>query len=225
MSSRLNPITGDIANVSPPNRGTSRSWLRGLYVPTQGYPPNVSAIVLTTKPYLASSIQAQAFMMEPIGPVLVTKGVEVFADVDYHFLQEPAMIEEVEFGNALSRASGAIVGDIDALIAGKEDETKPTEFAYANARRVVESAYGKAFGKAKMPRGIFPKPLVTTDDAGGIRLLWHEGARQIRLNFGASDSRKTYLYFQVEAQHGIDHGVEPLDEDNLATRLAWLTGK
>jgi len=30
---------------------------------------------------------------------------------------------------------------------------------------------------------------------------------------------KTYLYFEA----GLNHGVEPLDEEHLATRLAWLT--
>jgi len=154
-------------------------------------------------------------------PVLNLADVE-FVSVDYSadFLQEPIVTKEIEIKNFPSRARDAIVHDMDELMAGKEDEEKPTEYAYANARRIIESAYGKA----KIASGVsttVPKPLATTDDVGGIRLLWNLGAKNVRLNFGADDDRQTYLYFEA----GLNHGVEPLDEEHLATRLAWLTAR
>src|SRR5262249_41702899 len=133
---------------------------------------------------------------------------------------EPFVLKGTQTKTATLRLSDIIVHDIDELMAGKEDEEKPTVFAYSNARSVIESACGKASTTDKI-NPMLPKPLATTDDVGGIRLLWNLGLRNIRLNFGAAPDRQSYLYYEA----GLDHGVEPLDDENLVKRLDWLTGK
>jgi hypothetical protein len=200
------------------NEGSRPSSTQDVF--SQGYPPNASASVVTIN-LPPSNLE---LVSEPVELRLeFAERIDFFRD-NLYFFQVPFVSKETKISPAI-RPSDLIVHDLDELMAGKEDETKPTEFAYANARKVVESAYGRAFSKTRISYFMFPKPVVTTDDAGGIRLLWHEGAKQIRLNIGSAADRKTYLYFQAETQHGIDHGVEPLDKDNLATRLAWLTDK
>jgi hypothetical protein len=128
--------------------------------------------------------------------------------------------KETKIKNPAIRPSDVIVHDIDELMAGKEDEAKPSNFAYTYARRVIESAYGKAKITGSVPT-LLPKPLATTDDLGGIRLLWNLGAKNVRLNFGAAQDRQSYLYYEA----GQVHGVEPLDEDHVVEKLAWLTAR
>jgi len=118
-----------------------------------------------------------------------------------------------------SNLSSLVTSEIDKLAAGVEDETIPTEFAHNNARRTVEAAYQileRKFGIAER----IPAPTLTTDDAGGIRLGWRSGAKQVRVNFGAAPepANQTYLYFESP----IEHRVENLDTENLAERLSWL---
>jgi hypothetical protein len=123
-------------------------------------------------------------------------------------------------------ANAPVVREIDAVRAGSEDEVVPTDFAYMSARSVVESAYGqlpktlKDLKRQYLPL-LIPSPLVTTDDVGGIRLLWRAGNRQVRANFGARPDLRSYLYFES----GLEHDMEPLDAQHLAGRLAWLTGR
>jgi hypothetical protein len=120
--------------------------------------------------------------------------------------------------------TASVVAEIDALLANKEDEIVPTMYAFTRARGLVEAAYGevdrlrvirKQFG---VP-AIFPKPIATTDDRGGIRVSWRAENKQVRANFGADAQLRSYVYFESP----LAHGVEPLDAEHLAGRFAWLT--
>jgi hypothetical protein len=131
---------------------------------------------------------------------------------------QAAMIEQ-QAGprSAQLEAASAVVARIDDL-AVAEDEVKPSEYAYARARSIVESAYGQIRAPRNVPE-VVPEALATTDEMGGIRLAWRLGTRQIRANFGGSPERRSYIYFESSAQHGIDE----LDATHLSGRLAWLT--
>jgi hypothetical protein len=195
------------------NKGSHPSPTQDIF--SQGYPPNVSAAVVTINlppPHLGLVSGPVELRLE------FAERVDFFRD-NFNFFQVPFVSKEAKISPAI-RPSDLIIHDLDELMAGKEDEAKPTAFAYTYARHVIESAYGRAQTTRSVPT-VLPRPLTTTDDFGGIRLLWNLGTRNIRLNFGAADDRQSYLYHEA----GQDHGVEPLDEDHLATRLAWLTGK
>jgi hypothetical protein len=233
MSSQLNPIAANIADLRPQRpqpRSINRPGLYRVYgFPSQSYPPNVAAFVTTLK-FLSSPSIALIDAADVIGAVLIPDDVEEFeGGIYYQPLQETVLVKNHKIENPLTRLSEAVISEIDALMVGREDEAKPTEFAYSNARNLIESAYGKAFGQVKVPwsvQEVLPNPAATTDDMGGIRLLWHEGTKQIRLNFGADENRRSYLYFEEDLrQQGINHGVELLDPDHLAERFAWLMGK
>ena len=118
------------------------------------------------------------------------------------------------------RNSSIVISEIDALKGGVEDEAIPTDFAYQNARSIVESAYGQVRSKNFVPN-IIPHPIVTTDDAGGIRLAWRHEEKHVRVNFGATPNLRSYLYFEFR----LEHVVEQLDAENLARRIAWLTAR
>lgn len=217
MSLQGNPITLSLENnllqpwTSPPSQLSLTQD-----VSSQGYPPNVSASLVTNETLLANL----ELVSEPVELRLtVGEGIEFLSD-NLSLWQVPVVRKETKIKTAAIRPSDVIVHDIDELMAGKEDEAKPTEFAYAYARRVIESAYGKAKVTGRVPT-VLPKPLATTDDVGGIRLLWNLGARNIRLNFGAARDRQSYLYYEAD----LEHGVEPLNDENLVKRLDWLTGK
>ena len=209
MNLQLNPITPNLVNFRPSEESANEPRI-SVTIPSQGYPPNVAASIATTKFYPSVRVDPFVFFEETeLIPVTVS-----------FYSQEPIVRKEIQIKNPAIRPSDLIVHDIDELMVGKEDEEKPTAFAYAYARRVIESAYGKAKITGN-PSTVVPKPVATTDDAGGIRLLWNLGAKNVRLNFGAAQDRQSYLYYEA----GQDHDVEPLDEDHLATRLAWLTSK
>lgn len=121
--------------------------------------------------------------------------------------------------------SRSIVAAIDALLSRDEDEVAPTPYAYEKARSIVESAYAEINkARGQKPRGvpeIFPRPLVTTDDVGGIRLSWRAGSKHLTVNFGATAQRKSYVYFETNA----DHGVHELQANALAAKLGWLVAE
>jgi hypothetical protein len=134
-------------------------------------------------------------------------------------------IDATPWISALQGWTWPVIEEIDTLRAGREDEVVPTEYAYKNARSIIESTYGEISSpRSKKRRSvpeIFPEPLVTTDDVGGIRLSWRTEAGQVRANFGATPELRSYVYFES----GLEHDVEPLDPQHLAGRLTWLTGR
>jgi len=213
MSLELNPITPVLENRQPWTWPSPLSVT--LDVSSQGYTPNVAACVVTHR-MLPSNLE---LVGEPV-ELRWTPDERMSLWDNFNFqLQVFGVSKEKIIENPATRPSDAVVHDIDELRAGKEDEAKPTDFAYVYARRVIESAYGKA--KITKATTVLPNPLATTDDLGGIRLLWNLGPRNIRLNFGAAPDRQSYLYYEA----GLDHGVEPLNDESLVKRLAWLTGK
>lgn len=117
-----------------------------------------------------------------------------------------------------SRTSSQVVTEIDRLKAGKEDEVIPTDYAYEQARRTVEAAYAAIKPLGAVP-SVQPEPWATTDDVGGIRLLWDVGSKKLRANFAARPGLRTYLYHES----AFEHDAEPLNIQTLTGRLTWLT--
>jgi hypothetical protein len=61
-------------------------------------------------------------------------------------------------------------------------------------------------------------PRVSTDDAGGLRLSWRNGAKELRAVVPA-DLLSRYLYWQDGEKHGGDHSF---GSGTLYARLQWL---
>ena len=158
-------------------------------------------------------------------PNHLLSGEEALSKISYFRTVSLLNIYDVRSVGALMGWTWPVIEEIDALRVGREDEVVPTEYAYKNARSIVESAYGEINSpRSKRRRGvpeIFPKPLVTTDDVGGIRLSWRTEAAQVRANFGARPELRSYVYFESP----LEHDVELLDPHHLAERLTWLTGR
>lgn len=118
-----------------------------------------------------------------------------------------------------THTASEIVAEIDRLKAGvEEDEVTPTDYAYKQARRTVEAAYAAIKPHGRIPT-MLTEPWATTDDVGGIRLLWDLGSKKLRANFGAGPGLRTYLYHESL----IEHDAEPLNVQTLTRRLKWLT--
>ncbi len=175
------------------NRRPSRSYPRGQHSMEQ---PSTSTTSVMTKRISSPSL----FEPQSIFEVMISPQSNVVT--------------------SYARNSSAVVAEIDGLIAGREDETKPSEYAYGKARSLVEAAYGHIKLRESVPE-IVPEALVTTDDVGGIRLAWRVGPKQVRANVGADANLRSYIYFESDTQHA----VEQLDVRHLAGRLAWLTGR
>src|SRR6476660_8146874 len=151
---------------------------------SQGYPPNglLSAATLNLQPTFLPDPTEVRTVFEGIDVLpaevttvfeetgfLPTEATRVFEGINllsndatlFNLFQVPVVRKEPKIKSPVIRPSDVVVHDIDELMAGKEDEAKPTEYAYAYARRVIESAYGKAKITAHVPT-LLPKPLATT---------------------------------------------------------------
>jgi hypothetical protein len=114
----------------------------------------------------------------------------------------------------------SLINDLIELMAEafEEDAGVPTGYALRNAIEILPSAYTVARLRGPEEYNSIPPATLATDEVGGLRLYWQVGRRQIRVNFGASPDRRSYVYFQDRERHGVD----PLDAEALAERLQWL---
>jgi hypothetical protein len=138
--------------------------------------------------------------------------------IDPQPLIEVTAQPETNVSTPFTRNWSAVLAEIDTLAAGTEDEVRASEYAYSRARSTLESVYRQIRPPENVPQ-VVPEHSVTTDDLGGIRLAWRHGSRQIRINFGANATLRSYIYFESP----LEHHVEDLDAHRLAGRLAWLT--
>jgi hypothetical protein len=111
-----------------------------------------------------------------------------------------------------------IFSEIENL--AENNEVPPTDFAYLKSREIVGTAYGLMLPKQSLVVLVYniPKPVVVTDDAGGIRMAWRKGAKTVRTNFGANEHLQSYTYFESDTEHGL----RPLNGESLSDRLKWL---
>lgn len=118
-----------------------------------------------------------------------------------------SVIEEA-VRKALSTPEPSLERELRILHENRDDEwDTPTEFAYAFAKFVVNKLNSQIL-----------VPFLTTDDRGGIRMIWRSNGRRVIANFGATPESRSYVYYESE----IDHDTEPLGADRLTNRLRWL---
>jgi hypothetical protein len=87
-----------------------------------------------------------------------------------------------------------------------EDYTRPTQYAYASALRLVLQA-------GDLLPGAFPPALLTTTEQGGINWYWRKPDFSVQLTVASAPMGKDYLYVR-------DRGQSVMDEDVTAQHLA-----
>lgn len=99
-----------------------------------------------------------------------------------------------------------------------EDETPATEHAVMSAVRALSEAL--TLLKLSSLREFLDavNPYLGTDDIGGIRVAWRRGHKGVRLNFGATEKNRTYLYYEDSSSHGITD----ITGNTVSEKLHWL---
>ncbi len=136
------------------------------------------------------------------------------------------LLPKIGFPHRSSATMNVLQGRLQKLVSKleqmrirpEENEPPATEHAVMAAASTISEALALLFLRSTMAFGKVLNPAMTADDLGGIRVLWRERQRRVRVNFGATQSNRTYLYFE-DSDH---HGIEDLTGDNLAEKLNWL---
>jgi len=108
------------------------------------------------------------------------------------------------------KSFAAFVSDVLSLFY-EEDEVDP--------RPQVKDWVFKSSVLAKRLLGqLWIAPTIMGDDAGGLRISWQQGVREVRAVIPADLSAR-YLYWQTEKEYG---GVPNFGSGTLYARLLWL---
>lgn len=206
-------ILQDLIALSPNQEKDSRT-IEGFFV---------SDAEALTGPFYNLSSQVSllgptTLKLKPAEPVLVATRFSSLFPTSNFIIEDLRLPPSINPQFHLGLNPSPVVAEIDQLRQGVEDEVIPSDFAYSNARQAVESGYGQFKSYALAPKTV-PRPFITTDDVGGIRMAWRSGKKQVLANFGARPDLKSYLYFESP----VEHGSEVLDPRNLSGRLSWLT--
>ena len=90
-----------------------------------------------------------------------------------------------------------------------EDQTRPTQHAYASALRLVLQA-------GDLLPGVFPPALLTTTEQGGINWYWRKPEFSVQLTVASTEAGRDYLYIRANGQSEMD---EDVSAGHLADRL------
>lgn len=105
------------------------------------------------------------------------------------------------------------LGRLQVIASGsvEDDEARPTDYAFRNARGLIASAECSFVGR------------VSSDEQGAIRVRWINEAlkREIRLHCGHKIDAQTYIYHESPESFDITFQVTP---GSLANWLKWLDG-
>jgi hypothetical protein len=133
---------------------------------------------------------------------------------DSNFKQEPVQMEKPTQVLALENELNSL------SLPESEDEVKPTYFALYFASETVKSAYNQLFaGRSGSGLTGLPAPTITTDDVGGIMASWKNANKYLVANFGADESRKSFLYWSQNQQPS----KSPITDLKLQQQLRWLS--
>ena len=90
-----------------------------------------------------------------------------------------------------------------------EDYTRPTQYAYASALRLVLQA-------GDLLPGAFPPALLTTTEQGGINWYWRKPDFSVQLTVASGPAGKDYVYVRDNEESVIE---EDVTAQHLADRL------
>ena len=97
-----------------------------------------------------------------------------------------------------------------------EQFKQPTADAAADAAAAAADLLRRSHAQSG---DVFPVGVVAPDGAGGIRLLWRQGKKQVRLVVPAAGASEAYLYWQ---EGEVYDGQKNISAQAVARRLRWL---
>jgi hypothetical protein len=109
------------------------------------------------------------------------------------------------------------LNDIRALTEEEDSDGyifRPSRFALERAWELISNAYIELDTADRLPR-----PFVSPDGRGGIRIEWTLGDRVISLLCPSTPDRPGYIYHAANEEHGANRQVSA---DSLITSLRWL---
>ena len=96
-----------------------------------------------------------------------------------------------------------------------EEFQGPTSEAATAAAELLRRSHARS-------SDVFPVGVVAPDGAGGIRILWRQDDKQVRLVVPAAGAREAYLYWQEGDAYD---GEKNVSAPAVTRRLRWLTRK
>lgn len=99
-----------------------------------------------------------------------------------------------------------------SLIADEEEEDRPSQLACERAVQLLRKA-------AEHVAMRFPVAIVATGPGRSVRFLWQRNEKEVRLVIGGSPANRSYLYWRMVGDSGVD---ETLEADRIAQYLTWL---
>jgi len=108
-----------------------------------------------------------------------------------------------------------VYADLIALQREEDEDDyiyKPTNYAFGTAERLLLIAYLSV-------NSDIPRPAITPDGEGGLRLEWRVPDREVRLICPAQPHRQPYIYYEADDNYKV---VENVEGKTLAFWLTWL---
>lgn len=96
-----------------------------------------------------------------------------------------------------------------------EDYLPPTRSAFNLARQFI-------FGVRPLLHGNVPAGSLSADGAGGIRVDWQSGEREVRLVLPGKKGGRMYIYHQQSEEYAAEYTVSA---ETLAHWLNWLINR
>ncbi len=96
----------------------------------------------------------------------------------------------------------------------EEDQVFPTAYAYDTALTLLLDT--------QLQMRNLPRPSVTADETGGIRLQWIGQERQVRLVVPPDSSGREYVYFELGKLYDLENNPSAVA---LAQHLRWFAGQ
>lgn len=175
---------------------------------------------MTNQQYLVSTLTSTGLPQLSPGSIELSRWQQVrfgrsgnFNQIHREFLQT-FILDRPSWFLILRR----IVGDLVALKAEEDSDGyifRPSEYAFHSVITLLSGTYGRDTELANR----LPKPFVSPDGRGGIRVEWSIGDRIVSLLFPASAQRHPYIYHAAGEEHGANRQVSV---DSLSMSLRWL---
>ena len=132
-------------------------------------------------------------------------------------LKEPAVNQALRKALKTSEGFRAIHERLLHLLQNDEDEEDqdfPTSYAYDKALALLLDT------QLQMQK--LPRPSITADETGGIRLQWLGPDRQVRLVIPADSHGREYVYFETKESYDLEDTPSAMA---LAQHLRWFAGQ